>query len=201
MVRTTLLFAGLALVALPATALAQTSATTTSDLNLRAGPGGNYEVLTTMPRGSTVDLLGCVEGGNWCQVDYRGTAGYAFADYLTAPVDGRQVVVRERPGLVGTVVGEPIEGAREVAGAVAGTIAGIAGGVADAIDPDPSVTTYVRDNPVDPVTLRGEVAVGAGLPGTVGLNPVPNYDYRYAYVNGQPVLVDPATRRIVYVYR
>ena len=57
-------------------------------------------------------------------------------------------------------------------------------------------------NPVDPVYLQGEVVVGAGLPETVQLRPVPDYGtYRYVYVNGQPVLVDPASRRIVYVYR
>jgi hypothetical protein len=35
----------------------------------------------------------------------------------------------------------------------------------------------------------------------VQLRPVPDYNYRYVYVNRQPVLVDPASRRIVYVYR
>jgi uncharacterized protein DUF1236 len=36
----------------------------------------------------------------------------------------------------------------------------------------------------------------------VQLRPVPDYStYRYVYVNGQPVLVDPASRRIVYIYR
>ena len=41
--------------------------------------------------------------------------------------------------------------------------------------------------------------------GMTMLNPIrtsPDYStYRYVYVNGQPVLVDPASRRIVYIYR
>ena len=59
----------------------------------------------------------------------------------------------------------------------------------------------MTSNPVDPIYLEGEVVVGAGLPETVQLRPVPDYNYRYVYVNRQPVLVDPTSRRIVYVYR
>ena len=44
-------------------------------------------------------------------------------------------------------------------------------------------------------------AVGAGVPESVKLTTVPDYEYRYVYVNGQPVLVDPQTRKIVYVDR
>jgi len=45
------------------------------------------------------------------------------------------------------------------------------------------------------------VVVGASLPQTVVLNNVPDYRYQYVYVNDTPVLVDPLTRRIVYVFR
>ena len=60
---------------------------------------------------------------------------------------------------------------------------------------------YVRDNPVDPVYLEGEVVTGVELPETVTLSTVPTSDYRYAYVNGVPVVVDPAERRVVYIVR
>ena len=49
--------------------------------------------------------------------------------------------------------------------------------------------------------VLAEVVAGAGLPPAVGLRPIPDYEYEYAYVNGVPVLVDPATRRVVYVVR
>jgi hypothetical protein len=69
------------------------------------------------------------------------------------------------------------------------------------VAPPPAVGSYVTTNPGEPVSLQGEVVVGAGLPQSVALNPVPDYRYQYVYVNDMPVLVDPATRRIVYVFR
>lgn len=69
------------------------------------------------------------------------------------------------------------------------------------IAPPPPVQTYVLENRRDPVFLEGEVVVGAALPETVELFPVPRSEYRYAYVNQVPVLVEPGTRRVVYVYR
>ncbi|MHA6687107.1 DUF1236 domain-containing protein [Mesorhizobium sp. A556] len=42
---------------------------------------------------------------------------------------------------------------------------------------------------------------GATLPDTVVLGDIPDYEYRYVNVNGQPVLVEPQSRRIVYVMR
>ena len=63
------------------------------------------------------------------------------------------------------------------------------------------VRTYVTGNQVEPVYLEGEVVVGATIPEPVVLTPVPDYDYPYAYVNGQPVFIDPATRQIVYIVR
>ena len=43
------------------------------------------------------------------------------------------------------------------------------------------------------------MVVGASLPETVELREIPDYEYRYVNVNNQPVLVEPGTRRIVYV--
>ncbi|WP_052341562.1 SH3 domain-containing protein [Salinarimonas rosea] len=53
------------------------------DLNLRAGPGTNYQVIATMPGGVVVDVEGC--RGSWCRVDYRGRSGWASARYLGEP--------------------------------------------------------------------------------------------------------------------
>ena len=92
--------------------------------------------------------------------------------------------------VTGAIIGGPV-------GAIIGGVAGAALG--SAIDPPEEVRTYVVQQPVDTVTLEGEVVVGAGLPETVELHTVPDYEYRYAYVNGERVLVDPETRRIVYV--
>jgi len=76
----------------------------------------------------------------------------------------------------------------------------------------PEVQTQFRDyvvkQHVKPLTLQGKVAVGAVLPGTVSLEPVPDViiqanpdfkTYQYAYVGDQIVLVEPQTRKIVQV--
>lgn len=68
------------------------AAVVTNDLNLRRGPGTNYNVITAMPAGARVDIDGC--SGNWCQVDWRGYSGYASASYLAG--EGR-TVRRARP--------------------------------------------------------------------------------------------------------
>lgn len=65
-----------------------------------------------------------------------------------------------------------------------------------AVNPPDVRLAYVRSSPVDPVYLEGEAVVGSPLPETVELQTIPDYEYRYVYVNGQPVLVDPASRFI-----
>ena len=70
-----------------------------------------------------------------------------------------------------------------------------------AVNPPDERLAYVRSNPVDPVYLEGEAVVGSQLPETVELQTIPDYEYRYVYVNGQPVLVDPNNREVVYVVR
>jgi hypothetical protein len=54
---------------------------------------------------------------------------------------------------------------------------------------------------MEPVYLEGEVVVGAQVPDTVTVQPIPDYDYDYVYINGQPVLIDPANRQIVHIFR
>lgn len=62
----------------------------TNDLNLRAGPSTSYRVIATMPRGSTVDVLGC--SGRWCEVEWRGRIGFASGSYLAEQVAPRRPV-------------------------------------------------------------------------------------------------------------
>jgi uncharacterized protein YraI len=67
--------------------------------------------------------------------------------------------------------------------------------------PPRSVRTYIAANPLETVWLEGSLMVGAGLIDGVETVPVPGSRYDYAYVNDYAVLVDPGTRRIVYVSR
>jgi outer membrane lipoprotein SlyB len=202
--------------------MAQTSVVATTDLNVRAGPGPQYEVIGVIGADQQAMLEGCLEDSRWCTVTVDGTQGWAYSAYLAAETSGTRVIVAERPAeiAVPTVTyettastGGAISGAATgaVAGALIGGPVGAAvGGVAGAatggavgavIDPPEPVRTYVRSNPTETVYLEGEVVVGAGLPETVTVREIPDYEYRYVYVNGQPVLVEPQSRRIVHVIR
>jgi uncharacterized protein YraI len=67
----------------------------TSALNLRTGPSTADEVLTVMPGGATVEVLGDPENGFY-PVRYNGGEGWAFGDYLdfggAASVSGSAIV-------------------------------------------------------------------------------------------------------------
>lgn len=72
------LAAGLLLVSAGAAAAAP--ALVTGDLNLRRGPGTNFGVITVLPGGATVNVLGC--RGGWCRIAWRRGYGYASRSYL-----------------------------------------------------------------------------------------------------------------------
>ena len=212
------------LLAFSGAAFAEVAVSATTDLNLRAGPGPQHKVIGTIGAGQSADLNGCLDNSKWCTVVYDGVEGWVYSDYLTGDFDGNQVVLTQRPMNSGVAVVSPpadVDGGATgaVTGGVTGAVAGaliagpvgaivgggagvVAGGAAGTIiDPPEQVRTYVASNEVEPVYLDGEVVVGAGLPETVELRPIPDYEYRYVYVNGQPVLVEPSSRRIVYVMR
>ncbi|MGV3635862.1 MAG: DUF1236 domain-containing protein [Pseudorhodoplanes sp.] len=67
--------------------------------------------------------------------------------------------------------------------------------------PPRAVRNYVTTNPLETVWLEGSLMVGAGIPDEIETMPVPGSRYDYAYVNDYAVLIDPGTRRIVYVLR
>ena len=216
--------AALASTALVSSAYAQgASATATADLNIRSGPGPQHVSVGFIAVGDSADVEGCLQGSKWCRVAYNGVTGWAYSDYLTADLSGEVVVLTERYADVGlaTVTYEESEAAAggAAAGAATGAVVGalvggpigaVVGGTIGAgagattgavIDPPEVARTYVTSNPIDAVYLDGEVVIGAGVPDTVKLRPIPDYEYQYVYINGQPVLVDPGTRQIVYVVR
>lgn len=113
-------------------------------------------------------------------------------------VDGQKVEENAAVGgLGGAAMGALIAGP---IGAIAGAVLGGAAGAAS-VEPTAEVTTYVTSTAVEPVYLEGTVAVGAAVPSTVPVYAIPA-DSRYSFVriNDRTVLVDPATRQIVYVY-
>ncbi|HWK95696.1 MAG TPA: DUF1236 domain-containing protein [Pseudolabrys sp.] len=201
----TLLAAVTALAAVSLPASAATLATATTSLNIRTGPGPEYPVIGAIPDKGQATVTGCIQGSLWCQVSYNGRQGWAYSQYMIGNAGGQAVVVSQTVpalsfdppvatvGATTTVVTAPsIHG--EFVAPVAGAPLAIA-------PPPPTVQTYVTQNPVTPVYLNGEVVEGVGLPEDVVLAPVPDYQYSYAYVNGVPVLVEPGTRRVTYIYR
>jgi len=188
-----------ALLAVIPSAYAEMSATTLTDLNVRAGPGPQYPAVGVATRGSAAVLDGCMEGSNWCRIDVNGLRGWAYARYLATDMGGTTAVIQERrtelsvptvtyEGEMVAATSEPLE--------LVGPVEEV-----EAVTPPPTVRTYITENPVDTVYVDGEAVVGATLPNTVSVQPIPDYEYQYVTINGQPVLVDPGTRRVVYVYR
>jgi len=49
-------------------------------LNIRSGPSLNSPVIAMAPNGSTVTILG--QSGDWYNVNYNGTVGYASSQYI-----------------------------------------------------------------------------------------------------------------------
>lgn len=211
--------------ALLGAAQAQTTGTANTDLNLRSGPGPEQPVIGFIKARQKASILGCIEGSLWCQVQFKGKTGWAYSQYMTLQAGGGRIVVREPANVAEVpVVTYDALGYREptyrpevapVAAAITGpAVVGYGGAGAGAVgaprpaaytfgvNPPPAeVGQYVAANTTNSFYVTGDVVVGTSLPRTVTLNNVPDYRYQYVYVNDTPVLVDPVSRQIVYVFR
>jgi uncharacterized protein YraI len=175
-------------------------ATTATDLTIYSGPGQDYPSVGVATRGSTGALDGCLDGASWCRIDVNGMRGWVFAQELTVDYNGAPVVGQERH----TDLGVPVV-SYEQTGSVAAQAEPAPGdqllGKVGEIAPPPEVLTYIDHTPMNTVTYDGDVVVGATLPGDMVLTQVPDYQYSYVRINDRPMLVDPQSRRIVYVYQ
>lgn len=63
----------------------QPSYTTPGDsgMNLRAGPGTDYDKVTSVPAGTDVTALGTNEDGSWVVVNYDGKYGWLKTEFLS----------------------------------------------------------------------------------------------------------------------
>ncbi|WP_455501674.1 SH3 domain-containing protein [Gemmiger sp.] len=63
----------------------QPSYTVTPDnnLNMRAGPGTDYDKVSQVPASTVVTALGANEDGSWVVVNYNGTYGWLKTEYLS----------------------------------------------------------------------------------------------------------------------
>lgn len=141
-------------------------------------------------------------------------AGAAFSQ--TVATDGAPVIVTTPSTTVETVETDPATtGGGAAGGAASGAIAGAVvggpvgaaiGGLAGAVMGDisedaltPATRTYIIENRTESVVIDGDTTVGTVLPQDVQVQAIPDSEYSYVYVNDRPVLVEPATRRVIYV--
>ncbi|EEB84309.1 conserved hypothetical protein [Roseobacter sp. GAI101] len=207
-------------------AFAQTTgAIAATDLNIRSGPGPQYDVVGVIPGGEETMVEGCLDTTPWCEVKFGEVTGWSSSDYLAVAVDEQAIALTARPASVevNSVTYEDAEGTMKnqregaavgaslgvltgvaVGGPIGGIIAGgILGGAAGSAvaEPEEKTITYVTSNPVETVYVDGEVVVGAGVPTTVETYELPQEEYRYLNLNGQPVIVDAETNTIVRIIR
>src|SRR5476649_349124 len=95
-------FAGL--LALPGVSFAQQQAYTNSPVNMHAGPAGDYPIVTQLPGGVPVTVMGCISGYTWCDVVVPILRGWVYAGRLSYPYQGGNVPILT----YGTTIGLPI---------------------------------------------------------------------------------------------
>ncbi|MHB0677978.1 SH3 domain-containing protein, partial [Roseomonas mucosa] len=76
----------------------------TGDVNLRAGPGTAYPRVATIGAGAPLEIFGCLDGYNWCDVGAGGMRGWVSGSYLQYAYQGRRVLIPE----YGPRIGVPI---------------------------------------------------------------------------------------------
>jgi uncharacterized protein YraI len=184
-VRTLAVAAG-TLFAMSSAALADMPVIATADVDLHAGPSVDYEVVGGIDVNGEAMLSGCLEGTNWCEVSYAGMRGWAFSEYLIGMEDGVEIPIAEL-GAPLIIYEEPLQDMS------VGSV------VREFIAPNGEIRTYIETHSVEPVYIEDQIAVGSTLPDSVEIYSVPDYDYRYVYVNDRRVLVEPDTRRVVYI--
>jgi len=174
----------------------------TGHLNVRSGPGFKYGVVAQMPANKRFPVTGCIQDYSWCSVVVGDVTGWASAPYLVTDAGGKPTNLQVSGAQLGIPIVVPTPGAVVVATPPVGAMVPVAPavGVVEPIVPAPEVLSYVTQQAVEPVLVNGEVMVGAVLPATVPVYPVPASPYVYSYVNGQRVLVEPTARRIVYIF-
>jgi hypothetical protein len=80
----------------------------------------------------------------------------------------------------------------------------IGGAAGAAFTPPAAVVAMLQNqgppNPADALFLEGEIVVGAAVPETLELTPVPDFpEFAFAHINGRWVLIDPTNRTILYI--
>ena len=76
---------------------------------MRARPKSGSQKLMVIPRGASVQLVGCKV---WCEIVYKGRHGYVYKDYLGG---GRSATAAGKPKAVKTAQARTAQGQNEPA--------------------------------------------------------------------------------------
>jgi hypothetical protein len=112
-----------------------------------------------------------------------------------------KTVEKDHGGTASGAVGGAVAGAL-VAGPIGAVVGGVVGAtVGHVVAPPSEVKTYVTTQTVDPVAYSGKIVIGKTVDGEVVWREVPsNPKYRWAYLNGQRVVIESDSGHVVAVY-
>lgn len=74
---------------------------TVATVNLLAGPDPQYPVILTLGSGTPVDVQGCTEGWEWCDVIVAGSRGWIAGPYIEYLYDNQPVIVTDYGARIG----------------------------------------------------------------------------------------------------
>jgi hypothetical protein len=150
--KTTAMAAGL--LALSAGAAAANPAVAYNELNMRAGPGPEYAVIISMPRGANARVWNC--DGAWCRVSWNGYSGYSSQRYFGITRYAPTVAAAPAPAVTyvapapAVTYAAPAPAVTVAAPAPAGAVA-VAPGYNDYAYAPEYRTTYVEPAPPNPL--------------------------------------------------
>jgi len=84
--------------------VAQMMATLTAGVHLRAGPDIFFPSVMILPPGAGVQVFGCEQGFNWCDVQFGLNRGWVDAAFLQAVGPAGPVLIASSPAMVGVPV-------------------------------------------------------------------------------------------------
>ena len=65
----------------------------TGNVNLRAGPDGQYPALTVIPAGTAVSIQGCTQDWEWCDVIAYNDRGWVAGNFIQYDYDNQAVLL------------------------------------------------------------------------------------------------------------